>query len=386
MLNGENKLTREKLGTIAYLSHDSLIEGIGSSQILPIVIGASRKGWNVVLLTCEKNTDFSTKSELAEMLKANGITWIKLKFGRIGALGGLGRLVRISLKIPKADFYHCRGDLVATALRLSNRKARYLWDVRGLWVQQKVIIGTLQDKGIVNSLTLKLEIIAAKHAFAVTTLTQALQPILKKKYQFLTENMYVVPTCTDLELFKFSRKLPKVTTLVLSGVFNNYYDLDQIRKFIEKFRIKKELTVIWAKAAESQRKELDVGEDSIVIKRQREMPEIIKMASFGLAICKEDVGESLAGVMPTKIAEFLATGRPVVVSSGLGDLTEMLKEFKAGITLGPDLNDGILELIDILEDENTPGRCRALALKYFDINNAVETYHKIYLEGILGSE
>ena len=48
----------------------------------------------------------------------------------------------------------------------------------------------------------------------------------------------------------------------------------------------------------------------------------IAQSSFGLALCKTNIGDSLKGVMPTKIAEFLSVGRPVVVSEGIGDLED----------------------------------------------------------------
>ena len=80
---------------------------------------------------------------------------------------------------------------------------------------------------------------------------------------------------------------------------------------------------------------------------------------------------------------FLATGRPVVVSRGLGDLDSMLSKFKAGIILNSERPDeSVAELKTLLQDPATPLRCRELAEKYFSMERAVEEYVKI-LKGLI---
>jgi glycosyltransferase involved in cell wall biosynthesis len=84
--------------------------------------------------------------------------------------------------------------------------------------------------------------------------------------------------------------------------------------------------------------------------------------------------------MPTKVAEFWATGRPVLISGGIGDLDEMVGEYRSGFVIrtGENLNDGIEQMIRIVLDPDTPERCRNLAEKYFDIQAAAKKYKKIY--------
>jgi hypothetical protein len=134
----------------------------------------------------------------------------------------------------------------------------------------------------------------------------------------------VIATCTDLDKFYFDPKLPTEKKLLLSGVFNNYYDIPATREFIRSFRKKEKLKVTWCHGKEAIKKELNVGEDEIRVMKQSDMQSEIASSSFGLAICKQDIGDSLAGVMPTKVAEFLAVGRPVIVSKGVGDLEKLL--------------------------------------------------------------
>jgi glycosyltransferase involved in cell wall biosynthesis len=360
---------------IVYVTNDSLIEGIGSSQIVPVIMGLSRLGWKVGVVSCEKTDNIQS---LKLMLKESDISWTPINFGRKGAFGGLGRLMRITFNLPKADAYHCRSDFAATACALRG-KSRILWDVRSLWVDQRIVTGNIPRNKLIIYLARKLEWIAATNASAITTLTHAVYPILKDRYDLRSKPHVVIPTCTDLEKFKFSPKLPLNKKLLLSGVFNDYYDLAETKRFIDEFRRHSDLTVTWCHGHEAIRQELNVGEDEVKILSQDQMPPEISDSSFGIAICKNSVGDSLKGVMPTKVAEFLATGRPVVFSSGIGDLAEILLPSLVGVEVSDDKADAVNKVIQLLNDPETPKRCRAVAEQYFDINAAVSKYNQIFV-------
>jgi glycosyltransferase involved in cell wall biosynthesis len=364
---------RKKLD-ILYVTHDSLLEGIGMSQIVPVVIGLSKAGWHVGVISCEKSPE---TIPLQKVLTDEGISWEILKFGKVGAIGGLGRLIRIYLKLPNARAHHCRGDLAATACALRLR-SNILWDVRGLWIDQKLVIGSINKNLVIVWLARKLEWMASISASSVTTLTKAVYPVLKKRNPRVSNFHQVIPTCTDLKKFAFKDKMPVERSLLLSGVFNDYYDLPKTKSFISELKKVTPIIVTWCHGHESKRTTLGVGEDVIKILRQGEMPTEVSKASFGLAICKTNIGDSLAGVMPTKIAEFLAVGRPVLVSEGIGDLEELLLTTKTGVILRESNSIAISELIQLLDDPGTPQRCRALAESHFSMEIAIQKYDKIF--------
>jgi glycosyltransferase involved in cell wall biosynthesis len=359
---------------IIYVTHDSLLEGIGMSQIVPVVIGLSHKGWNVGVVSFEKNIQAKW---LEEKLAESGVQWIKHDFGRKGALGGLGRLIRLTLTLPKARAFHCRGDLAGAACAFRNRR-NVLWDVRGLWVDQKLVIGSINNWKPLIWFARNLESISARNASAVTTLTSAVFPVLQKRHPKLTTNHKVIPTCTDLTKFSLSSDLPEIRTLLLSGLYNNYYDLDAMRQFIKEFRRVTNLFVVWCHGHEAEKSKLDVGEDEIKILRQDQMTTEIANSSFGIAICKTGIGDSLAGVMPTKVAEFLAVGRPVVVSEGVGDLDRLLLSTRTGVVLRGDVEKAVQELLVLLNDKDTPRRCRDLADSHFNMEKAICDYDDLF--------
>jgi hypothetical protein len=169
--------------------------------------------------------------------------------------------------------------------------------------------------------------------------------------------------------------------------------LKSTKLFLETLNAISPIAIKWAKPGESQTNTLGLNELQLVDVPSGEIPKLIEEHSFGVSICRQDAGISLSAVMPTKIAEFLAVGRPVVINKGLGDFESLIMEFQAGIVidlLKDDYQEKAEQLRKILSDQQTPRRCRDLAEKYFDNTVAAQTYFGLYqkllpdLKSILG--
>jgi glycosyltransferase involved in cell wall biosynthesis len=111
------------------------------------------------------------------------------------------------------------------------------------------------------------------------------------------------------------------------------------------------------------------------------MNQIIPNYAYGMAVCDTKAGPSLKGAVPTKIAEFLACGRPVVINEGLGDFDQLFAEYRAGVIISrnkANLTQKVEELLTLLNDPETPIRCRALAEDVFDMKIGVKKYMQVY--------
>jgi glycosyltransferase involved in cell wall biosynthesis len=186
----------------------------------------------------------------------------------------------------------------------------------------------------------------------------------------------------SLDRFKFSPIFPSEFKGLFSGTYNKYYDLELSFKFIQALKKIANLEVDWAKPKESHTNFLNAGESFVFSVNQPEMANVISQYSFGISICKENAGLSLKAAMPTKIAEFLAVGRPVVVNAGLGDCDEIFRESGIGVIISQDDDLGLkaLELMSLISDKDTPNRCRQAAAKYFGWDFGVRQYLDIYKE------
>jgi len=360
---------------ICYVTTDSLSEGVGKSQVVPLVSGIKRAGHEVVVISMEKFPN----PELAEELKGKGINWVELEFGRRGVFSGIFRLVRLVIKIPKADVYHARSDIPALALIIRKKKP-ILWDVRSLWMEQRAVIsGNRVHFKLLNKLWILVEKLISSRSSAINTLAYELQPALMKRLGQIPSLRTVVPTSVSLQKFKFSGELPKDKSLMLSGTFNNFYDKNLTEFVMGTFAERGYLTK-WCRPKESLENLLNVKDLEVVEAKHEEMPSQIASSSIGIAICRDDVGISLKGVMPTKVAEFLATGRPVILSKGMGDLDDYIIKYQVGVLVDKQTSkQELVSAVDaLLSDPDTPKRCRRLAEEKFSMDRGIETYLATY--------
>ena len=111
-------------------------------------------------------------------------------------------------------------------------------------------------------------------------------------------------------------------------------------------------------------------------------PGISEPATSGLSVLRPGYGVALKASMPTKIGEFLASGRPVVVNAGLGDLDHLLTEYDCGVILPDDTPECLRAAADSIErlvaDQDAPARCRKLAQDNFRLDTAIEHLIEIY--------
>jgi glycosyltransferase involved in cell wall biosynthesis len=90
---------------------------------------------------------------------------------------------------------------------------------------------------------------------------------------------------------------------------------------------------------------------------------------------------------PTKFAEALACGLPVVINSGIGDTGQILQENKVGVVI-PDFTpacylESVRELLSLIqEDKGLSARCRQTAQQYLSLEQGVESYREVYQEAL----
>ena len=76
----------------------------------------------------------------------------------------------------------------------------------------------------------------------------------------------------------------------------------------------------------------------------------------------------------------MASGRPVIVSNGIGDLDQMLTGTRTGVVINhsDSLQTTASQIGTLINDPNTPERCRELAMQHFDMEKSVDRYLEIY--------
>mgnify|MGYP000031668335 CR=1 FL=1 len=370
------------LPVITYLSMDPVTSTVGSSQVLAYVERLATRGLTVELVTFEDHLDRDLQRRLAHL----GVIWRPQKFGRPGASGGLSRVLRAARILRGVALVHARSDMAAASVMLAGID-RWVWDVRSLWVDQKVASGVVRLGSPPENAMRWVERRAARRSTAVVALTGSAINELDRRYAgVVSSKARVVTTCTDLERFGVSPLPPLPLRVLLAGTLNRYYDVPAMLDLISELRRKNSVELIVASPEDTAwETELERAEAVRISATPEEMVDLVSSCHVGLSMCRDDAGPSLLAAMPTKVGEFLASGRPVVVNPGLIDAAGFVERYKCGLVFGRTTSVSTEAAVDQLElllaDPMTPERCRSLAEAQFDlewgVDQLVETYSSL---------
>jgi len=120
-----------------------------------------------------------------------------------------------------------------------------------------------------------------------------------------------------------------------------------------------------------------------------EVPRYLKAADIAISFIKPCYSKQSSS--PTKIAEYLASGLPIVCNAGVGDLDKLIEEKRVGTLLQeftPHAYLKALKEIDIMRgDENLAERMRGVARQEFDLVSVGRTrYRRLYERLVNGTQ
>ena len=112
-----------------------------------------------------------------------------------------------------------------------------------------------------------------------------------------------------------------------------------------------------------------------------EVPRYLKAADIAISFIKPCYSKQSSS--PTKIAEYLAGGLPVVCNTGVGDLDQLMEENRAGALLREFTSAAYLKALDEIEvmrgEERLAERLRGVARREFDLIDVGRTrYRRLY--------
>lgn len=112
----------------------------------------------------------------------------------------------------------------------------------------------------------------------------------------------------------------------------------------------------------------------------REVAGFLSLAEAGLCFVKPCPSKQASS--PTKVAEYLAAGLPVVATADVGDTDALIRENRVGVLLRSSEPVEVARaweaLRELLRDEGLPARCRQVAEERLDVQQGVEAYAAVY--------
>lgn len=395
-----------------FISYNGALEPLLQSQGIPYLMELSKKGINIQLLSFEKSEYLSQKKEvtiLKKKLSGYGIDWHILRYHKKPSLLAtlldifLGTLFSIYLVITKKiEVIHCRSYIPAVMGLVLKKilRVKFIFDMRGLMADEFVDGGNWGKNSFNYKVVKSLEKKFLLSADAIVVLTERICKVIKT-FSYLknkTLNMKIIPCCVDLQKFRHQRLLQDSyklkhlkgkTILIYVGSIGTWYLLKEMVDFFTVFKKRFSNThfIILTHSHRQQVDEvitdkgLEKKDFSIIRAPSLEVASYISLARVGISFIKPVFSKQASS--PTKLAEYLACGLPVIINSGIGDTEDLVKHNKVGTVIS-EFNEAnymraIDELVELTKYKvDLEGRCRKVAENYFSLIEGAKKYFDIY--------
>lgn len=389
-------------GGVLYISYSGMLEPLGQSQVLAY---QERLAGDhpVHLLSFERSEDWACAAEraaIAARMRAAGIHWHPLRYHKrfsvlatlwdiaCGTLCGLRLVRRHGLGVVHARSY-VPSVMALLIKRLTG--AKYVFDMRGFWVDERVDGGLWPRAGRMYRIGKWFErrlLLGADH---VVSLTHAAVNEMAK-FPYLAGRMppmTVIPTCADLERFSPPEGM-RGANFVLGyvGSAGTWYQFDEAAKCFRRLLdlrpdarfliINRESHPFIRQSLAAQHVPAECYE--LLAASHDEVPVHMARMDAGVFFIKPLFSKQASA--PTKLGEFLGCGIPCLSNAGVGDMAAILEGDGVGVAVDAfdpaTIAAGLQRLLRLVGEPDISERCAASARRHFSLDRGVELYRTVY--------
>lgn len=375
-----------------YICYLPLTEPLVETQVVTYLAGLAAAGHDVHLLTFESERRPPAEVEAdAARLSTIGISWHRLRYHkRLSLLATAWDVVcgtAVSwwlVRRRRIDVLHARNHVpaaMALAVRAVTR-ARIVFDVRGLMAEEYADGGMWRTGSLPWRVTKKVERATVARAAGAIVLTTKARAILFGDAGTTPGGgpVEIIPTCADVESIVAAgpardavRRRLNLDGFVLAyaGKFSTWYQAAEMAAFFARLlqrRPDARFLVLTQSPPELIERELrGAGVPASAYVTTRVAPGEVgaHLAAADAAISFIAPAPSKVASSPTKIAEYLAAGLPIVVGAGVGDTDDLVRRHRVGVIVerhDPAAHDAALDALDLsLDDPRLRERCVAAA-------------------------
>lgn len=400
-----------------YICYFGVREPLVQTQVLPYLRELKKDGHEISLLTFEPPGDAGTArrgdQEVRAELAADGIEWHWLRYHkRPSALATAYDIfrgawfIRGMIRRKGLDLLHGRVHVPTLmgviARRFSRRKPKLLFDIRGFFPEEYTDAGVWPEGGILYRAAKKVERWLLKEADAFVVLTEKARSILfpESKGNGLDSQgrpVEVIPCCVDLNKFPVTDSgtrnrlreelgIGERKAIVYVGSFGGWYMTDEMLDFFSAAREFDAETFVLVltqrnkeKVEENLRRRGFADSDFLVRSvSPSEIQRYLSAADIALSFIKTCYSKQASS--PTKIAEYLACGLPVIANPGVGDLDELISGNGLGVLIDDFSPEGYSKALrDVAALGDVRDKCRMIAKREFDLEKVGgERYRRLY--------
>ncbi|MCL6697366.1 glycosyltransferase [Sphingomonas sp. NSE70-1] len=398
---------------ILYITYDGLTDFIGQSQVLPYLLGSAAAGARFTVVSFEKpDRQAIIGAEVERTCRDAGIDWRPKRFRSsppylakfIDQLA-MQRAASAAIGETRFDLLHCRSYPAAMAgLAIKRRHGTpLLFDMRGFWPDQRREGGRWSRRSPIGNWLYRRwkghEARLVKQADHIIVLTHAAKREVESCAAYRGAPISVIPCCADFDIFEVADRSAALETRLRLGIgpedpvlgylgsIGTVYMIGRHLQLFEAIKRRdpraKALFIGRNQAAEILSLAADMGvsldeKDVIVVAGERsELPKWLGAVDVGT--CFIIPRPSSKGVSPTKLAEYLASGIPVIANTCVGDVEEIVTKLDAGHLLSDFGAEDVGAAVDAFFKLRTVDR-QALRRRAqpFDLDVAADAYQAIY--------
>jgi len=365
-----------------YICYFGLREPLVQTQVLPYLRELAAGGTRMSLLTFEPRR--WDAAEWRERLRAQGIEWHTLPYHKRPTLPAtLYDVVRGALRAAalarreRIDLFHARSHVAAAMGALAKRMsgARLIFDYRGALAEEYVDSGNWPAGGMLYRMTKAAERWLLRAADGVVFLTDV---ECAGHAGALTA---VIPCCVDLARFDVvPADIADHPVYVYAGALGGYYLVDEMAQLVAAARAFALVLTQSAPGPMIAALEREGVSHEVQSVPPDDVPRYLRAADVALLLVRPSPARRAQS--PTKFAEYMAAGLPVIATAGIGDLDAQIEQHRVGVVLRSfdraALADAVRAMDELRRDPELSERCRALARSHYDLHDGGARYRRLY--------
>lgn len=390
-------------GSITQVSLDGLSTPLGESQVLAVSERLQSMGWACTILSLEPEpVDQEAFDRLGTRTASSGILWQHRPYrrGRIGAVGNVFSMAAMIRDVwERTDVVHCRsyfGAFFPAAAGVFG-SIPYVFDTRAYWVDEKIEAGRWFQDAASLAVARRVERELYQRASGVVTLTElAAEDVRNGRFgrRHPRERSICIPTCVDYGKFTMNRGpvphdfLNDGPILAYVGSLNPSYEycksLDLAVLALNRVPQAKFL------ALTSQVSEMTSLADELAIPSSRRLITSVPHDEIHLWLPWVDFGvtllvnpnEAKRASMPTKLAEFFATGVAPISHGANSEVTDWVNRAGSGMVLDDLSSDSLERAVDFIAggvpEAGALVRARLAAEEHFSLDSGAARYDALF--------
>lgn len=395
---------------LLYTVYDGILGSVFESQVVRFLTGLRRREVHVTLAAFDSwhqrtSRDYAHRRHRLDHLLGRD-SWFAVRLPILGRPGLLVDALRLAFSIRhwvsrtgKPRLIHCRGQAAAylalEACRMADLRIPVIADFRGAADSE---IRTYEPPSIRRAWKLReiarIDRQVCRRADHVLTVSTPLARMLARRHRIEADRLTVIPTCVETARFssaestrqRIRREMAVDEDILLvvycgslwawgypAGLLDAF---QAIRRIDHRAHFLALTPDVEAMASTIERAGIPDAARTIRKVDHHRVADYLAASDIALLIREQNWVNAVA--CPTKFAEYLAAGLPVVLSPGIGDLGRIVTEEGVGQTwtgtedLGP-----LIERIRTDRAE-VSARCRDSARRLFDLDNHLDRLRDLY--------